>query len=756
MPSVLLRFRFLTIVCLLFLLHAPGATAQSDSPDGMWVDLSGVDLDTTAAKSADPGTFVRPTVFRPLWLDEALLDDVLQFAPMEDPGDRDRLATGGATIWLPMPDGTHIEFGFVESPIMEPELAAKFPEIKTYTAHSRDGSNLYARFDKTPKGFHAIVLGGRQAYIDPNTREGVYVSYFSDEYPRHKDAVGCNVESELRVDESKAGLAFHGDTTRTYRLAVACSGEYALYHDATSAETIGNALAAITTTMNRVTGIYEIELAIRFMLVANNTSILYWNAATDPFNPTGTINQMLAQSQTTINNIIGAANYDIGHTFAVADLGGIGELQCVCKDNSKARGVTTSLAPIGDPFDVDFVAHEIGHQFGCEHTFNSTKGSCKGNRAKERAFERGSGVSIMSYAGLCGVDDITSHSAPIFHSESLRQIQEFLATISCAVSVSTGNTGPIVDAGADYTVPKQTPFILTATGDDAEADAITYAWEERDLGPAQKIDDPDNGRSPLFRTYTTKLDSWRIFPRLEFILDGKQYANRFEFLPTKGRTMTFWVIGRDGRGGFGSDEARITVDGNSGPFKVKYPNTPVVIKGGSKKKVKWDVAKTNMAPVSTPNVKILLSTDGGLSFPTVLKASTPNDGEEKVKFPKTGTLTGRVKIEGVNSIFFDISDTNFAIDGGFSFVGAWHMEAQFGTHFVLHLTLRDDGTSRLCADPDGIDSCSEGIWSVEEDGTSGAVSLFPTHDYNYEIIDNNTVNLHNKNSGTLEYVMTRL
>jgi len=693
-----------------------------------------------------------------VWLDEALLDEVLAKSPLESDGDRGQFEKSAVSIWLPLPDGTNVEFAVVESPIMEEDLAAQYPEIRTYAGRSLDGSGRFVRFDHTPQGFHAFVLGGRQIYIDPHGKEGVYVSYFADEHPADAQEFYCLSGDSGEPDYGKGGgLLLHGDTLRTYRLAVPCTGEYANFHGAISTETKNLAVAAITTTVNRVNGIYESELAIRLVLVGTNDQIVYLDPATDPFTSNTDESIIVGQSQATINSVIGAANYDIGHTFAQGALGGVADLGSVCTDNRKASGVTGRPSPVGDPFSVDYVAHEIGHQFGADHTFNSKRGACKGTRVASSAYERGSGTTIMSYAGICSGDNIEPHTDPYFHSESLRQIQSFINESSCQTNSATNNAGPLIDAGADYTIPRETPFTLTGSGDDGEADLITYSWEERDLGPVLQVTAADNGKSPLFRTYAPSGSNARTFPVLPQILAGVAVGDFHELLPSKSRTMTFWLIGRDSHGGFGHDEAKITVNAGSGPFKVTYPNTQVVIPGGKRKKVKWDVAKTNLAPVSAQNVKISLSIDGGQTFPTVLEASTPNDGEQKVKFPKTATLHARVKIEGTNNIFFDISDKDFAIDGGFSFVGFWHMRSEFNGQIgqVLPITLRDDGTSRLCSDT-AQTFCSEGTWNYEEEtNNAGFVVLFDSHDYYYEIVDSNTVNLYTTNGGSLERVMRR-
>ncbi|MCE7980994.1 MAG: hypothetical protein DYG89_07355 [Caldilinea sp. CFX5] len=636
--------------------------AQDESNAAIWSDLP----DGVFAARAEQQ--IAPQKYRALLLNPAALQAQLATAPGEG---STAVRSAGSVLTLPLPDGGWGRFQIVESPIMAPELAAQFPEIKTYAGQGLDDPTATLRLDWTPAGFHAIILSaGETVYIDPLFRDNItnYASYFKRDFgPTAKqfteseplDPTGAWASQLAAMRSSNLALAASGTQLRTYRLALAATGEYTQFHGGT----VAKALAAITTSINRVNAVYEREVAVRMVLIANNNLIIYTDAGTDPYsNNDG--GAMLGQNISNLNSVIGAANYDIGHVFSTGG-GGVAYLGVVCNNSWKGGGVTGSWSPVGDPFDIDYVAHEIGHQFGADHTFNSNTGACSGNRSASVAYEPGSGSTIMAYAGICGAQDLQTNSDDYFHGISFDQIVAY-TTLStgnnCAVKTNTGNTPPTANAGASYTIPKQTPFTLTGSGSDANGDSLTYNWEEFDLGAAGAPNNDTN--PPFFRSFKATASPVRTFPKWSDILNNTTSTG--EILPNATRTLNFRLTVRDNRsGGGGVNFASTTVNVTTaaGPFRVTAPNTALSWAAGETRTVTWDVAGTTAAPVSCPNVKILLSTNGGSSYPITLLAGTPNDGSADVTVPNNPTTTARIQVICANNIFFDISNVNFTIIG---------------------------------------------------------------------------------------------
>jgi hypothetical protein len=640
-----------------------------------WTELSAV-----PPAPAGKTSYLNLQSFLPYTLNSTALDAVLGTAPAEFPNWNQ---TSPTILGLPKPDGSTAHFRIVSAELMEPGLAAQFPGIHTYRGQGIEDPAATLAMDETYQGFHAQVLSPNGTwYIDPyyHLDTGVYASYFrSDLGPREVlpelPPIDVHSPADQRDPVNPPTFLRSGTQLRTYRTAVAATGEYTAFQGGTVL--LGQ--SAIVTAMNRVSGVYEVELSIRLTLVANNNLLVYTNPSTDPYT-NGNPSQLLSQNQTNVTNVIGSANYDIGHVFSTAG-GGLASLGVVGNNSFKAQGETGTSSPIGDAFTIDYVAHEMGHQFNANHSFNT---SSDPNRNPSTAYEPGSGSTIMAYAGITGANsDLQAHSDAYFHSISFDEIINFVDNLipSIGTRTATGNSVPTVVAvtAGPYTIPTNTPFALTASGTDANGDTLTYNWEQRNLGAANLLNSPDNGSSPLFRSLNATANPTRMFPRLSSILNNSNPSGNAEKLPTvawpgaPSIPMRFRVTVRDNRAGGGgvntaggnstsnTSSIAVSVVNTGAAFAITSQNSTTSYAGGSTQTVTWNVAGTTAAPISATLVNIRLSTDGGNTFPTLLATATDNDGTESVVIPNVLTLLARIKVEPTNNIFFDINNANFSI-----------------------------------------------------------------------------------------------
>ncbi len=596
--------------------------------------------------------------FQTFTLDVEGLKQALNGAPQRDNFN----AVSNVILSFPNHNGKLEQFSIKEASVMHPDLQERYPDIRSYIGQGMDDASTTIRFSLSPYGFSGMILSSKDTYsfieaASPNTN--TYIVFSRKNRIDMNDDFECEVTEQINHSMDSGVQLRNADDSilRRYRLVVSATGEYTQYHGGTKAQ----ALAAINTTMTRVNGLYETEFNVTLELIANTDDVIYTSTATDPYgNTTGGYNSQL---QNTLTSVIGEANYDIGHLFAnLQNNGNAGCIGCVCVNGQKGSGWTSLTIPEGDPFDVDYVAHEMGHQFGANHTW--THG---GNEGTNVQMEPGSGSTIMGYAGITGSTDVQPNSDPYFHAASIQQVTNYIKTTSCQVNTNTGNAVPSVDAGNNYTIPRGTPFVLEGSATDADAgDVLTYCWEQFDENNASTTLPNVNGTSGVaFRSFNPTTDNKRYFPRLSTIKSGAT-SWQWEAVPNVTRTLNFRLTVRDNQAGGGtnnSDDMVVTVNGTAGPFVVNSPNTNVTWNAGSTQAVTWDVAGTTGNGVNAANVDIFLSTDGGDTYPITLASGVANDGSHNIIVPNNQGSQNRIMVKGANNIFFDISNTNFTIAG---------------------------------------------------------------------------------------------
>lgn len=653
------KFSFFTLLAILPLF----TFAQS-----IWQPANTLQLD----KIEDRFRPIQPNQFDLFEIDQNALSDKLVNAV-------DRFSGGAAiNVDFPIENNTFETFSVYTSGTVSPELQTQYPKITSFVGQSQQNPLNKIYFTITPKGFHGLITGEKILYMDPYSKvspESIMIYNRKNLNRAGDDNFECHYtdvvdESLMAEFESNFTTKAFGDRFfRTYRIAIAGTAEYTAYHDdgdVSNGDAVADALAAMVVTLTRVNSVYEQEMSMRFSLVGNNSSIIYTDSQTDPYsNYSGSA--MLGENETNLNNTIGSGNFDIGHVFSTGGGGIAGTSPCA---GGKARGVTGIVTPEFDPFDIDYVCHEIGHQYGASHTFYN---GCFGGSPSSRPFETGSASTIMGYAGICA-PNVQDNSDGYFHLISLFEMQSSIDGDTCDTQVALSNLNPSAPSPVNpgnKTIPKSTPFKLTSTSSVApdSGEIYTYNWEQLDTGAAAATGAPQppvasNTSGPMFRSKFASTSPTRYFPNLEDLVQNVDPI--WEELPSEEREMRFFCTIRDNNlnGGQTNYAGTTLTVGAAGPFVLNSPDGGEIWHEGENRNITWAVNGTNSTTYST-EVNILLSIDGGFTYPFVLASNTNNDGTQTVTIPNgVKTSTARIMVEASNNYFFDITNNNFEIKEG--------------------------------------------------------------------------------------------
>jgi len=593
-----------------------------------------------------------------------------------------------AEIYFPDNNGGMERFQVSETSTLAPEIALKYPNIKTYIGFSLDNPGTRIRFSITPQGLKTMSTYPNKPtlFTVPLNKGNVsqYITYDRNVRIDSKEDFECLTENEYVP--IKEITSFNRDANdqilRTLRIAISTTGEYTNFWDDgdnTNGDAQEDALAALVSTLNRTNEVFEVDMAVTFQLVSG-TEIIYPTASTDPYSSSSPNGQL----QSTLTSEVGESNYDIGHLFDYgSNNGNAGCIGCVCVDGQKGSGFSSHQFTdndggpyMDDFFDIDYVPHEIGHQMGGNHTFSMSSEGTGVN------YEPGSGTTIMGYAGITGADDVQDHSDPYFHYGTINQVLNNLENKTCWTSTVITNNPPVANAGSDYTIPQGTAFKLVGSATDLdERDVLTYSWEQVDDGiTTRSTFGPTKTSGAVWRSRPPSTNPTRYMPVKSRVLSGELTETNpgvtvdntsWETVSTVARSLDFALTVRDrsetnGTGQFPQsdfDFMTVTVDGNSGPFAVISQTANETWNVGESQTVTWDVAGTASGIVNTPTVNIYLSTDGGLTFPFLAANNVANDGSHTFSVPPTNGDSNqlRIMVEGNDNIFYAVNSTNLSL-----------------------------------------------------------------------------------------------
>jgi hypothetical protein len=617
----------------------------------------------------------------------------------------DAIAFGGSNedVAIPLPDGTIVNVSVIQTELLDDDYKDSLPDARTWDISSNDERIAGGTMSFTAFGYNIMLImtDGSITYIDSKNETGAdryYISY-NDKH-EHEEGINCDVDHEQLAASKSFAERLTSTLTNTgirqYRMAPVST---VAFHDRfgwlNGSKSVGNTWNYMYNLINRSGFIMKRDLSVQLRIVGNAWALVPQDRVDDVslipnLDPQGNItsfthkgqSQILRDNLNHVNQKIGVANYDMAHVFDNTNAGGspsgLAGVGVTCDNgghvNAPWHNKAAGYSDLGgsnnlNNFAISVLAHEIGHQLGADHTFSSA--SCGNGTITSSAVEPGSGTTIMSYAGICGTNDNVESAENLvqaermFHARSVEDVHRHVhngAGAFCGTRVNF-NRNPQVDLDEmrqnRLVIPARTPFILDGVNIvDPDGQGTYHAWEQvlpgATSGPSRLNQDTgDNGLVLSYPPLTRSTQ--RIVPSLEAIRSAQRVDG--EVAPSRSRNqLRFRFLARDNIGGVGYDDIDIHVEDTGRPFRIYQPSTTQV--GAGTLTVQWDVASTNLPPISCANVDIAASQNNGRIFTTLL-TNTPNDGTVTVNIPSwLATNQTRIRVKCSTDIFFAMSATN--------------------------------------------------------------------------------------------------
>ncbi|QIH40003.1 T9SS type A sorting domain-containing protein [Flavobacterium sp. Sr18] len=637
-----------------------------------------------------PSTGFMPYDYEVFTLDLALLATQLSDAPM------DSATNSNVILKFPNPEGGQDDYKIFEVSVMEQALQNNFPNNKSYIGKSIKDKTQTIRFSLTTIGFDAVTYSGKvDSFFIKKYRSNLFSTYIIYKHsqsainPVYRNSIPSSIKTDFvcgveniskKIINNKAHQQHKSnqintvDKLRVFRLAIATTVEFSSkiidqlgMNASTTSQKKSAIIAGLVQLVTRLNCDWERDLSVRMKLVANQELLIF--IETDNFT-NGNMYTLIDES-TQITPIIGNINFDIGLVLGTGG-GGIAS-QGILQDNQKTRVVAEyGTEGITGAVFVNSITHEMGHFFGANHTYSAS--DCQ-NVSGSSQIEPYAGVTIMSYNRKCSSLQPTNVASlfdvwqpvndPFYHSESIKEMQNLLSQATSGTYILLNSTPPVVNAGLDYTIPKDTPYMLKATVSNSNSDGYTYSWENTDTG-IQAETSATATTGPNFKFFKPTNEPIRYMPKLAKVLTGN-LSSKNERLSSVSRIQNFTVIVRDNSMIQGShirrDDMKLTVNADAGPFEVISQNSAgITWAGNSSQTITWNVAGTTANNINTSLVNILLSTDKGLTFTTTLLANTPNDGTQIISVPNNiNALDCRLMVQSVGNLFYAVNTIKFAI-----------------------------------------------------------------------------------------------